>query len=435
MLPHLGLGGAQRVASCMTTYWSECGHKVTVVTLMDKPPDFHRLDPRVERIRLPRPNGLLVRARRSLSARIEHRHVPADRVPAPSSEPGRGERRRLDGLRAAYRSLVRLSAATVAFVTRHRLLGRSREVYARLLRLCYWRVRTLRRVFVRTKPDVVFSMLGATNIITVAASADLPHRTIISERNDPSKQRLEPPWQDLRPVLYSEASAVSANSRGALASMSAYCPEEKLHHTPNPLMLSERVDTCERSNAVLFLGRLVHQKAPDVLIDAFARFARAMPNWTLHIAGDGPMAEELHARAHALGLKESVMFHGTVADPTPLFTDCRMFVLPSRFEGTPNALMEAMAYRMPCIVSDASPGPLRLIEDGSTGVVVEADSVDALAQAMEKLSRDERLQHELGKAAFDRVQVFGIAHVGPVWDQILFPNEIPGVSMMPEARS
>ena len=48
-------------------------------------------------------------------------------------------------------------------------------------------------------------MLSATNIITVAASADLPHRTVISERNDPSKQRLESPWQDLLPVLYPAA--------------------------------------------------------------------------------------------------------------------------------------------------------------------------------------------------------------------------------------
>ena len=423
MLPHLGLGGAQRVASCMATHWTECGHKVTVVTLMDTPPDFHRLNPRVERVRLPRPNGRLVRARRSLAARIERSDLSADRVSTPDSNPRRGEHRRLDGLRAAYRSLLRLLATTVAFITRHRLLGRSREVYARLLRICYWRVRTLRRVLVQTNPDVVFSMLGATNIITVAASADLPHRTVISERNDPSKQRLETPWQDLRPVLYPEASAVSANSRGALASMRAYCPEAKLHHTPNPLILSDRADTWERSNAILFLGRLAHQKAPDVLIDAFARFVRRMPDWTLHVAGDGPMAEELHGLARALGLTESVIFHGTVVDPTPLLTDCRIFVLPSRFEGTPNALMEAMAYRMPCIVSDASPGPLRLIDDGSTGLVVEVDSVDALAHAMERLSRDERLQHELGEAAFDRVQAFGMTHVGPVWDPILFPDE------------
>ena len=239
------------------------------------------------------------------------------------------------------------------------------------------------------------SLLGATNIITVAASDGLRHRTVISERNDPSKQRLETPWEDLRPVLYPAADAVSANSHGALSSMRSYCPEGKLRHAPNPLILADGThDT--RSNALLFLARLVPQKAPDVLIEAFASFIRTAPGWKLHVAGDGPMAEELQMRVRALGLTDGVTFHGVVTDPTPLLTRCRIFVLPSRFEGTPNALLEAMGHRMACIVSDASPGPLRLIEHGVGGLVVETGSVEGLAGALGELSRDEQLQRKLG---------------------------------------
>ena len=159
------------------------------------------------------------------------------------------------------------------------------------------------------------------------------------------------------------------------------------------------------------------------LIEAFARFIRTAPDWKLHVAGDGPMAEELQTRVRALGLTDDVTFHGVVADPTPLLAKCRIFVLPSRFEGTPNALLEAMAHRMPCIVSDASPGPLRLIEHGANGLVVETGSVESLAGAMGKLSRDERLRRALGDAAFERVREFALDRVGPVWDQILFPDD------------
>ena len=407
----------------MAAYWVDRGHDVTVVTLLDSPPDFYRLHPRVARIRLPAPNGLLVRARRFLVRRIERDEPSPNRGPTGVGERRGSESRRLDGLRARYRALLRLRAAILAFVARNRLLGGSGHVYALLLRVCYWPVRTLRGIFARTDPDVVFSLLGATNIITVAASVGLPHRTVISERNDPSKQRLEAPWEDLRPVLYPEADAVSANSRGALASMRAYCPEGKLRHTPNPLILANRAADSKRSNAVLFLARLVPQKAPDVLIEAFARFIRTAPDWKLHVAGDGPMAEELQTRVRALGLTDDVTFHGVVADPTPLLAKCRIFVLPSRFEGTPNALLEAMAHRMPCIVSDASPGPLRLIEHGANGLVVETGSVESLAGAMGKLSRDERLRRALGDAAFERVREFALDRVGPVWDQILFPDD------------
>ena len=162
------------------------------------------------------------------------------------------------------------------------------------------------------------------------------------------------------------------------------------------------------------------QKAPDVLIEAFASFAQTAPDWRLHLAGDGPMAENLRTRAAVLGLTDTITFHGLVADPTPLFATCRIFVLPSRFEGTPNALLEAMANRLPCIVSDASPGPLRLIEQGVSGLVVATGSVESLADAMKKLSADEQLQRELGDAGFRRVREFGIDRVGLIWDRILF---------------
>ena len=354
--------------------------------------------------------------------RIEREGPSVDRERTVAGARRYREDRRLDRLRAMYRSVLRLRAAILAFVARHRLLGASGHMYAVVLRSCYWPVRTLRDILARTEPDVVFSVLGATNIISVAASVGLPHRTIISERNDPSKQRLDAPWEDLRPLLYPDADVVSANNRGALASMRAYCPEGKLRHAPNPLILADGThDT--RSNAVLFLARLVPQKAPDVLIEAFASFIRTAPGWTLHVAGDGPMAEELQMRVRALGLTDGVTFHGVVTDPTPLLRLCRIFVLPSRFEGTPNALLEAMGHRMACIVSDASPGPLRLIEHGVSGLVVETGSVEGLAGALGELSRDEQLQRKLGDAAVERVREFRLDRVAPIWDRILFPDE------------
>lgn len=403
VLPHLGLGGAQRVAAAMSAYWFDRGHDVTVVTLSDHPPDFYRLHPQVKRITLPRPNGLLIRARRFIVRQIEG-NKPAASV----GTCGIGD--------TTVGAHLRIEAKMLGFTARHRLLGRSSRVYAWLLRIFYWRGRRLRGVFEQITPDVVFSLLGATNIITVAASVDLPHRTIISERNDPSRQRLDPPWEDLRRVLYREADAVSANSRGALASMRAYCPDEKLHHAPNPLnlVLPDGVADSKRSNAVLFLARLVPQKAPDVLIEAFAQFVRTAPGWKLHIAGDGPMTDQLQARVRDLGLSRDVTFHGVVTDPSPLLATSRIFVLPSRFEGTPNALLEAMAHRMACIVSDASPGPLRLIENGTSGLVVETESAKSLADGMTRLSREERLQREMGSASLERVREFGIDRVGPI---------------------
>ena len=473
MTPHLGVGGAQRVVSLITAYWVGRGCDVTVITVLDYPPDFHRLVPGVKRKTLPELPVPFVRLRRFLVRLVERRELLTDLPPgerarleaggaAPAAGstatggptgsgsgsggtggteaetrggPGNGgdngaavpgvaaepERRRLDWLRAVYCFLERVWWDTVFPVARFRLLGRSVDRYARFLRAVDKQTKALHVLLNGLDADVVLSVLGTTNIMTVAASAGLPHRTVISERNDPSRQRLDPPWEHLRPLLYRGADAISANSRGALEAMRAYCPAEKLRLAPNPLMPPPAETGAPRSDAVLFLARLVEQKAPDVLIEAFGRFHRDVPDWALHLAGDGPLAEALKARVRELDLAGSVTFHGVVADPSPLLSRCRVFVLPSLFEGTPNALLEAMAHRMACIVSDASPGPLRLIEDGVNGLVVETGSAAALAAAMARLARDEPLRRKLGEAAFERVREFGLDRVGPVWDRMLFP--------------
>lgn len=432
VLPHLGPGGAQRVAACLAGHWAGLGRDVTVVTRLRQPPDAHVLDPRARRITFPEKRDPVARLYRRIAGRFEPPETSARSAPGPrrvreGQEIAEGMFVAAKQVYLLFRAVVndRTVGALVAAAAKRRLLGRGGSGYVLLLRAIDARVRRLRRLLARTRPDVVVSFLGATNVMTVAASAGLGHRTVISERNDPAKQRLRPPWEELRPILYPRADVVTANSRGALESMSAYCAREKLAYAPNPLRVGSPAGDGPRSDSVLFLARLVRQKAPDVLIDAFARFARAVPGWRLDLAGGGPLLDELRTRVRALDVEEAVTFHGAVPDPEPLLAASRIFVLPSRFEGTPNALLEAMASRLPCIVSDASPGPLQLVEDGVTGLVVKTGCADALAAALERLARDAALRRALGDAAFERVGEFAVDRVAAVWDTFLFPPAAP----------
>jgi glycosyltransferase involved in cell wall biosynthesis len=175
-------------------------------------------------------------------------------------------------------------------------------------------------------------------------------------------------------------------------------------------------------NAILFLARLVPQKAPEVLVDAFAKFAAENPGWSLQLAGDGPMESELIERVRGHGIADKVVFHGLVKDPTELLTRSRIFSLPSRFEGTPNSLLEAMAARLACVVTDASPGPLRLIEHGVSGLVVGTDNVEDLAAALHRLARDEGLCSRLAAAAWERTRAFRLENVAQEWSRLLFTS-------------
>ena len=128
----------------------------------------------------------------------------------------------------------------------NKALGSLASAYLPLLRASFWRVKTLRVLLKRLRPDAVVSFLGATNIITVAASKGLPTRIVISERNDPARQTLDKPWQDLRPIIYPLADVVTANSHGALESMKSYCSKSQLSICETRLFFLRQLSRCVR---------------------------------------------------------------------------------------------------------------------------------------------------------------------------------------------
>jgi glycosyltransferase involved in cell wall biosynthesis len=165
-----------------------------------------------------------------------------------------------------------------------------------------------------------------------------------------------------------------------------------------------------------------------VLLEAFARIARKAPAWQLDIVGDGPLRSQLQLQASALGVEAQTHFHGHVPDPFPLLYRASVFVLPSRFEGMPNSMLEAMACGLTVIVSNASPGPLELIRDEDTGLVFPVDDVDALAAAMCKVIEDALLRERLAEAAARVTASMALPVVAAHWEGLF--REI-GVELPP----
>lgn len=415
VLPHLGVGGAQRVAVMLANHWAQRGFDIHLVTTLEHKSDFHDLSPLVKRQTLIKPRGLEGEDAKSRIIRVTSEVVRIKSLRELESP----FRQVLDfGLRI-YRTAISLPRAISFFCIDRRLLGRRPSIYLQLLRWSTWRVESLHNLLGELKPDVVVSFLGQTNILTIAAAQKLPVRLVISERNDPTRQLLANPWQSLRPILYPVADIITANSHGALQQMRAYCPAAKLAYVPNPVMVPDESEV-PRNKSILFLARLVHQKGPDILVDAFAKFVRANPDWRLDIAGDGPMEQELVERVEQHGIAEHVVFHGRVKDPTDLLMQSSIFVLPSRFEGTPNALLEAMTARLACIVTDASPGPLNLIKNGVSGLVVRSEDPESLAAALHQLANDAALRERLIEKSWERTSEFHLDSVMEDWTRLLF---------------
>ena len=137
------------------------------------------------------------------------------------------------------------------------------------------------------------------------------------------------------------------------------------------------------------------------------------------IVGDGPRKRSLCDQASLLDLSDRIEWIGWTSKIDRCYESAGIFVLPSRYEGVPNALLEAMSFGLPSIVTDASPGPLEYIVDGENGLVVPAGDVHYLASAIIRLTESRELRNRLGDSARARIAEFDRNAVEDAWASAL----------------
>jgi glycosyltransferase involved in cell wall biosynthesis len=166
------------------------------------------------------------------------------------------------------------------------------------------------------------------------------------------------------------------------------------------------------------VGRLSFEKGYDLLLEAFAACAGRHPEWSLEIAGEGPLRVELEAQAVAAGLGDRVRFLGLVNDVEDLFSRSDLFVLSSRFEGFPNALLEAMSVGLACIAFDCASGPSSIIRDGIDGVLVPAENAEELSLQLDRLMSNGDERGRLGREALGITGRLGLSGIMTQWERL-----------------
>lgn len=163
-----------------------------------------------------------------------------------------------------------------------------------------------------------------------------------------------------------------------------------------------RTGSDDRGKRILFVGRLIQNKGPHVLIEALPEVLSAHPDITVEIVGTGPMADELQARTAELDLDHVVHFRGYVNSVAARMRDADIFCRPSFSEGMPLTLLEAMASGLPAVVTPVAGVP-EVVTDGETGILIEQDNPQELARALMNLLDEPSLAATIGEQAREHV--------------------------------
>ena len=189
---------------------------------------------------------------------------------------------------------------------------------------------------------------------------------------------------------------------------------------PNPCSLDGQKVSIKsaKSKTILAVGRLHEQKGFDLLLQAWKPIEKTYSDWSLRIVGEGPKRAELEAQIESQGLKRVVLV-GATNNVLDEYEAASIFVLSSRYEGLPLALIEAMWFGLPCIAFDCPQGPAELLAEDRGWLVPNGDIAELTAQIAYALSHPEEALKRAQKAQSFAQTTYSEAAIMPQWVQLI----------------
>lgn len=289
------------------------------------------------------------------------------------------------------------------------------------LRTILRRVFCLRTVLQTLKPDLIISFVDVMNLTTLLAGMRLKIPIIVSERTDPAFHVLPKLYTLLRTVLYPLAQCIVVQTQNA----ADYFPrsfKKYIKIIANPVKSPPQKVLNSHCSNLISVGRLDPEKDHKTLIQAFSQIHKEYPPLQLSIYGEGPERVRLEQLIQSLGLQDHVVLPGTTKDIQNALLNSDIFIFPSRYEGFPNALCEAMATGLPVIASNCS-GNVDIVRDGADGRLFPVGDVMALIQIMRELMEDRAQREKLARRALEVCVRFHPDVIFQCWDQLISETE------------
>lgn len=179
----------------------------------------------------------------------------------------------------------------------------------------------------------------------------------------------------------------------------------------------------ERKKKIVTVGKFTEQKNHLLLIDAFSKVAKRIPDYNLVIYGDGVLREEYTKKITELNLRKRVLLPGIKDNIKECIYDASLFVLSSNYEGVSNALLEAMALGLPVISTDCPCGGSReIIDDGINGLLVPVKDIERMSSEMKRVLSDTELMNNLGENAIKIQKTLNPGLINGQWGKYLLDS-------------
>lgn len=294
-----------------------------------------------------------------------------------------------------------------------------------------WRA-LLRKAVSQFKPDVMVSFIDGMNVYCLAWMFDTKTPIVVAERTDPTYSLMSAKKKWARPFLYrNRATTVVFQTDAVCAKFASNWRLTNARVIPNAAQTHiVEGPTVACGPTVLCVGRLDDQKGQDVLIRAWAQLGVARHGWSLRLVGDGVNRAKYFAMITALGVQDSVFLVGQKSDMAAEYAQASIVVVPSRVEGFPNVLLEAMAAGKPVAVSDLPDACREVVRHEHDGLLYSGNSVDDLSATLARLMRNPELRAGLGEKARTVKDRYSSESVFKLWEECLLeahrrpnPNE------------
>lgn len=185
---------------------------------------------------------------------------------------------------------------------------------------------------------------------------------------------------------------------------------------PNPLWLETNISAKLESKKVIAVARHSYEKGLDRLLVIWQRIAKMNPDWILEIYGKDTV--DLKEEAKKLEMDSEIRFFDPVKNIEEKYNQSSIYVMTSRYEGFPMALLEAMASGLPCVAYDCPCGPRAIINDNVNGFLIEDGNADLFIEKLNDLIENETLRREVGKNARSSSEKYNIDEIMQTWNQL-----------------